>query len=118
LFQQLGPHEWVLDIILGDCYSEDEQYTAFLSVLDDEMELPMATSLLGTPVIVTKLDYHDPAPWLVARCLGPHASGDVAPADLALPADTVAAWLHAAYRHDLGLKPFPATPRPDWTWPE
>jgi hypothetical protein len=39
-------------------------------------------------------------------------------ADLAFPADTVAAWLHAAYRHHLGFKPFPATPRPDWTWPD
>jgi hypothetical protein len=37
--------------------------------------------------------------------------------DVAFPADTLAGWLHAAYRHHLGLKPFPATPRPNWTWP-
>jgi hypothetical protein len=43
----------------------------------------------------------------------------VALADLAFPADTVAAWLHAAYRHYLGLKATgSAIPRPDWTWPE
>jgi hypothetical protein len=38
-------------------------------------------------------------------------------ADLAFPPDTVTAWIHAAYRHYLGLQPFPARPRPDWTWP-
>jgi hypothetical protein len=108
----------VLDIILVDCYGEDEEYTAFLTVLDEEIALPMTASLLGTPVTVTKLDYQDPARGLVARCDGPHGSGDVTLADVAFPADTVAAWLHAAYRHHLGLKPFPATPRPDWTWPD
>jgi hypothetical protein len=108
----------VLDIILVDCYGEDEEYSAFLTVLDEEIGLPIAASLLGTPVTVTKLDYCDPARGLVARCDGPHGSGDVTLTDLAFPADTVAAWLHAAYRHHLGLKPFPATPRPDWTWPD
>jgi hypothetical protein len=96
----------VLDIILVDCYGEAEEYTAFLTVLDEEIALPMTASLLGTPVTVTKLDYQDPARGLVARCDGPHGSGDVALADVAFPADTVAAWLHAAYRHHLGLKPF------------
>jgi hypothetical protein len=110
--------ERVLDIILVDCYGEDEEYSAFLTVLDEEIGLPTAASLLGTPVTVTKLDYHDPARGLVGRCEGPNGSGDVALADLAFPADTVAAWLHAAYRHHLGLKPFPAIPRPDWTWPD
>jgi hypothetical protein len=108
----------VLDIILVDCYGEDEECTAFLTVLEEEMGLPMTASLLGAPITVTKLDYQDPARGLVAHCDGPHGSGDVALADLAFPADTVAAWLHAAYCHYLGLKPFPATPRPDWTWPD
>ncbi|HEX7269080.1 MAG TPA: hypothetical protein VF256_16885 [Streptosporangiaceae bacterium] len=108
----------VLDIILVDCYGEDEENTAFLTVLEEEIALPMPASLLGTPLTVTKLDYQDPARGLVARCDGPHGSGDVALADLAFPPDTVAAWLHAAYRHHLGLRPFPATPRPDWTWPD
>jgi len=39
-------------------------------------------------------------------------------ADIRFPAETGAAWLHAAYRHYLGLEPFPAEPRPDWSWPE
>ena len=110
--------ERVLDVILVDCYGEDEEYSAFLTVLAEEIELPTAASLLGAPVTVTRLDYQDSARGLVARCDGPHGSGDVALVELAFPADTVAAWLHAAYRHHLGLKPFPATPRPDWTWPD
>ncbi len=100
----------VLDIILVDCYGEGEQYTSLLTVLQEEIALPTAASLLGMPVTVTELDYEDPARGLVARCDGPHGSGQVALADLAFPADSVAAWLHAAYRHHLGLKPFPATP--------
>ncbi|WP_280659758.1 hypothetical protein [Geodermatophilus sp. DF01_2] len=38
-------------------------------------------------------------------------------ADLAFPPDTGTAWIHAAYRYHLRLPPFPARPRPDWTWP-
>jgi len=67
----------VLDIILVDRYGEDEEYTAFLTVLDEEMGLPIAASLLGTPVTATELVYHDPACGLVARCDGSHGSGDV-----------------------------------------
>ncbi|RZT77827.1 hypothetical protein EV382_0992 [Micromonospora violae] len=43
--------------------------------------------------------------------------GEVTLADLAFPPHTVTAWIHAAYRRYLGLTPFPARPRPEWTWP-
>ncbi|MBV9023354.1 MAG: hypothetical protein JO362_06075 [Streptomycetaceae bacterium] len=39
-------------------------------------------------------------------------------AGLAFPPDSEAAWLYPAYRHYLGLQPFPAVQRPDWTWPD
>jgi hypothetical protein len=107
----------VLETILVDCYGEDEEYTAFLTVIEDEVPLPASASLLGTPVTITAFDYTNPARGLVVNTDGPNGSGEIAFADVAFPADTVAAWLHAAYRHYLGLKPFPATPRPDWTWP-
>ena len=55
----------VLNIILVDCYGEDEEYSAFLTVLGEGMGLPMTASLLGTPVTVTKLEYHDAARGLV-----------------------------------------------------
>jgi hypothetical protein len=107
----------VIETIVVDCYNEDEVYTSFLTVIEDEVAMPASASLLGTPVTVVGLDYPDPARGLVAACQAPHGTGEVAFADIAFPADTLAAWLHAAYRHYLGLKPFPATARPDWTWP-
>jgi hypothetical protein len=107
----------VIETITVDCYNEDEEYTAFLTVIEDEVALPAPASLLGTPVTVVQLDYADPARGLVAVCHGPDGTGEVAIGDGAFPTDTLAAWLHAAYRHHLGLRPFPAIPRPDWTWP-
>jgi hypothetical protein len=62
--------------------------------------------------------YTNEARGLVAICEGSNGAGEVALADLAFPPDTVTAWIHAAYRHYLGLQPFPARPRPDWTWPD
>ncbi len=108
----------VIETIVVDAYGDDEQYTAFLTVIDDETELPAATTLLGTPITVTAIDYTNEACGLVATCDGPSGAGEVALADLAFPPDTVTAWIHAAYRHYLGLAPFPARPRPDWTWPD
>lgn len=104
----------LVDAVLVDAYGEDEQLTAFLTVLEEECELPAAASLLGGPVTVTGFDQLTVPRGLVARCQGSHGSGDVALADLAFPPDTVAAWIHAAYRHYLRLPPFPARPRPDW----
>lgn len=54
----------------------------------------------------------------MARCEGPDGAGEISLADLAFPPETVTAWIHAAYRHWLGLRPFPTTPRPDWSWPD
>ncbi len=107
----------VIETIVVDCYNDDEVYTAFLTVIEEEVALPATASLLRTPLTIAELDYTDPARGLVAKCHTPQGTGEAAFADVAFPADTLAAWLHAAYRHRLGLKPFPATPRPDWTWP-
>jgi len=56
----------VIETIVVDCYNEDEAYTAFLTVIEDEVALPAPASLLGTPVTVVELDYTDPARGLVA----------------------------------------------------
>lgn len=107
----------VVETILVDAYGDDEQYVAFLTVLEDEARLPATATLLGSPVTVTSFDYPNEARGLVAVCCGPTGTGEIALADLAFPPDTVTAWIHAAYRHYLNLQPFPALPRPDWTWP-
>lgn len=99
----------MVESILVDAYGDDEQYVAFLTVIEEETRLPAAATLLGAPVTVTGL---------VAIREGSNGTGEVALADLAFPPDTVTAWIHAAYRHYLGLQPFPVRPRPDWTWPD
>ena len=107
----------VVETILVDAYGDDEQYAAFLTVLEDESQLPAAATLIGIPVTVTGFRYNDATRGLVAIIQGPREVGESSLADLAFPPDTVTAWIHAAYRHYLGLQPFPARPREDWTWP-
>src|SRR3954463_9547649 len=102
--------------ILVYAYGDEEPYVAFLTVLHEETQLAAAATLLGVPVTVTGFDYTEPARGLIATCQGPQDIGKVSLADLAFPPDTVTACIHAAYRHHLGLPPFPARPRPDWTW--
>ena len=70
------------------------------------MALPTPASLLGTPVTVVELDYTDPTRGLVAVCNASDGAGEVA-----FAADALAARLHAAYLHYLGLKPDPASPQ-------
>jgi hypothetical protein len=105
----------VVDTILVDAYGDDEQDTAFLTVFEEETQLPTAATLLGSPVTVTGFDHHSTR-GLVAICRGPQGGGEVGLADLAFPPESVTSWIHAAYRNYLGLPPFPARPRPDWTW--
>jgi hypothetical protein len=45
----------VIETITVDCYNEDEESTAFLTVIEDEVALPAPASLLGTPVTVVQL---------------------------------------------------------------
>jgi hypothetical protein len=70
------------------------------------------------PVDVVGFDYHDERLGIVARCRRDGARQDLAMVDLSFPPDTVAAWLHAAYRRWLGLDPhpydMPAGWRPSW----
>jgi hypothetical protein len=106
-----------IETIVVDAYGVDEQYSAFLTVIEDETALPVPATLLGVPVIVTSIDYQDEARGIVATCKSPDGVGKIALADLKFAPDTVTAWIHAAYRRHLGLTPFPARPRPEWTWP-
>ncbi|SBT41020.1 hypothetical protein [Micromonospora narathiwatensis] len=106
-----------IETIVVDAYGADEHHSAFLTVIEDETHLPTTAALLGTPVTVTSIDYTTEARGIVATCHGPHGAGEVAFADPAFPPDTVTAWIHAAYRRYPVLTPFPARPRPEWTWP-
>jgi len=109
--------ERAVEIITVDAYGDHEQYTAFLTAIDEQTRLPATATLLGTPVTVTAFDHTDDR-GLIARCEGPDGADEITLADLAFPPETVTTWIHAAYRHWLGLQPFPTTPRPDWNWPD
>ncbi len=37
----------IIETIVVDCYNEDEAYTAFLTVIQDEVALPTRASLLA-----------------------------------------------------------------------
>jgi pRiA4b ORF-3-like protein len=106
-----------IEMIIVDAYDDDEQLSAFVTVLEDELQLPAVATLLGSPVTVLGLDFLELPRGPFVRCRGAHGEGEIALADVCFPPGTVTAWIHAAYRHYLGLEPFPATPRPNWRWP-
>ena len=105
--------EKVIEMVVVDAYDEDEQLGAFRTVFEDAVEVPIKATVLGHPVEVLEFDYAEPLPGVFVKC----REGEVSLVDVRFPPDTVAAWIHAAYREFLGLEPFPATPRPDWAWP-
>jgi hypothetical protein len=109
----------VIEIVLTDAYGEEEETVAWQTVLEDVIDVPTQAELLGQTVTVTEIGSSSGRAEVTARCQRPRGTrGDVAFADLAFPPESEAAWLHAAYRHYLRLQPFPAAPRPDWTWPD
>ncbi len=108
----------VIEIVLVDAYGEEEESAAWETVLEDVIDVPAQAQLLGQTVTVTHIGSPSGRAEATAHCQRPCGRrGDVAFADLAFPPESEAAGLHAAYRRYLGLQPFPAVPRPEWTWP-
>jgi hypothetical protein len=109
----------LVDSIVVDAYGTDEQVTAFLTVFDDEVDLPCAAQILGVKIEVVAFDLEgDERRGLVARCRRIGGPTDVVSlADVRFESGTVAAWLHAAFRTWLGLKTFPARRQEGWVWP-
>jgi hypothetical protein len=86
-----------ITIIIVDAYGDDEQHTAFLTVLAEQTPLPAEATSLGIPVVVTGIDYSNEARGLTATCRSPGGNGAVAMADLMFPPETEKA--PAAARH-------------------
>ncbi|MFL6124002.1 plasmid pRiA4b ORF-3 family protein [Actinophytocola sp.] len=103
-----------IETILTDAYGEHEQMTAFLTVLEEEIDFPVPATLLGNPVVVTGLVEDDATVELRARCKGQHAKGLVSFADLEFREETVEAWLHAVYATYLGRPPSALTLPAGW----
>lgn len=97
-----------------DAYGDGEQQTAFLEVFMSEVTTPAAATVLDVPIEVVGFDYQDERQGIVARCRRDGANQEHGVADLIFPADTVAAWVQAAYRRWLGLKPHPHDMPPGW----
>ncbi len=50
-----------------DAYNEDEQRVGFLTMIQDNLDVPFETEVLGVPVQVTRIDFND-AEEIVAHC--------------------------------------------------
>jgi hypothetical protein len=113
--QDLGQ---LIDEITVDAYGLDEQLMGFLQVFLDEVTLPESGVVLGSAVEVVGFDIEgDERRGLVAQCRHGEGTGTVSLVDVCFEPDSIAGWLHAAYRTWLGLLSFPARQPPHWTWP-
>jgi hypothetical protein len=109
----------LIDEITVDAYDTDEQLSGFLQVFQDEVTGPTSATMLGMAIDVAGFDQEgDERRGLVARCRHQGTTGTIALADIHFEPDSVAGWLHAAYRTWLCLPPFPALRPPDWDWPD
>ena len=105
----------LIEAVTVDCYNDAERATAFSTAFTENVLLPAVASLLGTAVTVVEVDIGEDGASLVARCARGEVERWLALTDLEFPADTVAARLHAAYRRERGLTPYPFTMPDDWT---
>jgi hypothetical protein len=109
----------LIDEITMDAYNTDEALSGFLQVFQDEVTVPAFATVLGMAIEVADFDLEgDERRGFVARCRHQGAAGTIALADVHFEPDSVAGWLHAAYRTRLCLRPFPARRPPEWAWPE
>jgi hypothetical protein len=81
-----------------DCHDEEEQLTGFANMLEENLEVPFATTLLGITVTVTGVTH--PSHGLVADCVRGRHKQAIHVLDLPLPEPPPkgAEWI-AAYRH-------------------
>jgi hypothetical protein len=103
----------LIDGIVVDAYNDDEQLTAFDTVIGDEVALPADASVVGEPMTVIKIDYDgNERRGLTARCRREDGSEyTVAACDLVFPEGSKGSDYIAAYRRWLGIDPYPKVPR-------
>jgi hypothetical protein len=82
-----------------DAYGESEQATGFLTMIEENIELPFETEVLGTPVSVIQFDIDD-RDQVVAVCQRGSKKQTIHLAQLPLPSPPPpgAKWIEA-YRH-------------------
>lgn len=107
--------EQLIDEITADAYGLDEQLSSFCQVFVDEVDVPHSAMCLGVEIEVLGFDYPaDERRGLVALCRNGTVEQELSLADICFPTDSVAGWVHGAYRTWLGLSTFPARRPPGW----
>ncbi len=82
-----------------DAYNESEQRVGFLTMIDDNLELPFTACVLGIDVVVERIDM-DAAQEIVAVCRRGRTHQNIPILDLPLPKPSPKGveWIEA-YRH-------------------
>jgi hypothetical protein len=85
-----------------DAYGDDEQRTGFYTMIEEHLDFPFETEVLGTRVLVERVDMND-AGEIVAVCRNGASRQRIPILDLPMPrtAPRGAQWI-AAYRHWAG----------------
>ncbi|MCL2424561.1 MAG: hypothetical protein FWD11_11835 [Micrococcales bacterium] len=104
----------LIDDITVDTYGDAERASSFHTAFDDHVELPTEAQIIGVTVTVHEFDIGGDGTTLTARCSRGTTEEWLSLVDLEFPADSPAAWVHAAYRYDLGMKPYPSAMPEDW----
>jgi hypothetical protein len=100
----------LIEEIIVDAYTEDEQLWAFRQVIQDEVPLSADGFVIGEPVSVVEIDYDgNERRGLTARCRREDGSEHVLSAsEVVFPKGSTGARYLAAYRKWLGIDPYPA----------
>lgn len=97
-----------------DCSNLAEQVTAFYEVFAEDVSLPASASVVGTTIKVVGIDIADHGEEPTATCHNGDAVQTLWLSHLVFAPDIAAGWIHAAYRHCLGLAPNPAAVPEGW----
>jgi hypothetical protein len=103
-----------VEIIMQDAYGAEEAATAFLTVLNEEIDFPVPATVLGHPLIVTGLDLDEITLGLRAECRANGQDGSLAFVGLKFRDGTVETWLQAVYLAAVGDSPSDATRPEGW----
>jgi hypothetical protein len=89
----------LIDEAIVDCYNESEQISGIFTMLEENLTLPFATTVLGVEVIVEKVDMNEAAE-IVAVCRRGRKRQRIPILDLPLPTPRPkgAQWIEAFRR--------------------
>ncbi|WP_330349012.1 hypothetical protein [Streptomyces sp. NBC_00582] len=76
--------EALIEEVTVDAYGEDEQLTAFFTMIEESLAVPFATTVLGVEVNVVGVDLAEDGR-VVARCVRGPVRQDIGILDLPLP---------------------------------